>query len=60
MTRRQARAIELDPLYVDVAIRRWEKMTGKQAVLEATGETFAEVEAERVTPSNDEEGQLDG
>jgi DNA modification methylase len=60
MTRRRARAIELDPLYVDVAIRRWEKMTGQQAVLEATGQTFAEVEAERVSPADDEEGQLDG
>jgi len=54
MTRRRARAIELDPLYVDVAIRRWEKMTGKQAMLEATGQTFAEVEADRAPLSDDE------
>ena len=59
-TRRRARAIELDPLYVDVAVRRWEKMTGKQAVLEATGQTFAEVAAERGALSSDEEGLLDG
>jgi len=41
-------------LYVDVAIRRWEKMTGKQAMLEATGQTFAEVEADRAPLSDDE------
>ena len=38
--------IELDPLYVDVIVRRWEKATGKMAVLRATGETFDAV-AER-------------
>ena len=32
-TGRRARAIELDPKYVDVAIRRWEKYTGKTARL---------------------------
>ena len=41
-TGRRARLIELDPLYVDVAIRRWQAMTGKPAVLAATGETFDE------------------
>lgn len=47
-TGRCARGIELDPLYVDVAVRRWQQLTGKTAVLEATGQTFTEVEAERV------------
>jgi DNA modification methylase len=42
-TGRRARAIELDPKYVDVAIRRWEKYTGKTAVLDLWGETFDEV-----------------
>jgi DNA modification methylase len=32
-TGRRARAIELDPRCVDVAIRRWEQYTGKIAVL---------------------------
>jgi DNA modification methylase len=36
--------IELDPLYVDVAIRRWEKLTKRHAVHFATGKTFAETE----------------
>lgn len=40
---RKCLAIELNPAYVDVAIRRWEKTTGKQATLEADGRTFAEV-----------------
>jgi len=31
--RRTCRAIEIDPLYVDTAVRRWEKQTGRQAVL---------------------------
>jgi len=44
---RKCYAIEIEPRYVDVAIRRWEKLTGKQATLEATGQTWAEVAAER-------------
>jgi DNA modification methylase len=34
--------IELDPRYVDVAIRRWEKHTGDKAVHAITGEPFCE------------------
>jgi DNA modification methylase len=30
---RKARVIELDPIYCDVIVNRWEKMTGKKAVL---------------------------
>lgn len=41
-TKRRGYAIELDPLYVDVAIRRLEAETGLTASLAATGETFAE------------------
>jgi hypothetical protein len=40
-------AAELEPLYVDVAVRRWEAFTGKRAVLEETGRTFEDVAAER-------------
>lgn len=47
MTGRAAHAIELNPLYVDVAVRRWQQFTGKAAVLEGDGRTFAEVEAGR-------------
>jgi DNA modification methylase len=48
--RRRARAIELDPLYVDVAIRRWQTYTGEAATMAITGETFAEVEERRGDP----------
>jgi DNA modification methylase len=44
---RRARAIEIDPLYVDVAIRRWQKLTGKQALMDVTGETFEEIAEQR-------------
>jgi len=33
---RKCRAIELEPKYVDVAVKRWEDVTGKKAVLEDT------------------------
>lgn len=52
-TKRVAYGIELEPAYVDVAIRRWETMTGKEAVLADTGQTFAEVAAARAAASND-------
>ena len=44
---RRCFAIEIEPLYVDVAVRRWQKLTGKDAVLESTGKTWAETAAER-------------
>jgi DNA modification methylase len=44
---RHCHAVELDPAYVDVAVLRWQAFTGREAVLEATGTTFAEVRAER-------------
>ena len=47
MTGRTCFACELDPAYVDVAVRRWEEFTGKTAALEATGQTFQEVQDER-------------
>ena len=42
---RRCRAIELEPAYVDVAIRRFEEATEKEATLD--GKTFAEVAEER-------------
>ena len=39
-TGRKARALEVDPTYVDVGVRRWQNYTGKKAVLAASGETF--------------------
>lgn len=42
-TGRRARAIELDPRYVDVAIRRWQQMTGGSAKLVGTDSSFDEL-----------------
>jgi DNA modification methylase len=39
-TGRKARALEIDPNYVDVAVRRWQTYTGKPALLAGSGETF--------------------
>ena len=44
-TGRVARAIELDPLYVDVTIRRWQKITGTPARHTKTGLVFADAGA---------------
>jgi DNA modification methylase len=42
-TGRVARVMEIDPLYVDVTIRRWAKAYGKPALLSGTNQTFADV-----------------
>jgi DNA modification methylase len=42
-TDRRGCMMELDPKYVDTIIRRWQKHTGKQAILESTRKTFDEV-----------------
>ena len=46
-TGRRGYGIEIDPAYCDVVIRRLRAVCGLDAVLEATGQRFAEVEAER-------------
>jgi DNA modification methylase len=47
-TGRRARGIEIDPAYVDVAIRRWQAYSGKNALLAATGQNFDELEEQRM------------
>jgi DNA modification methylase len=42
-TGRRCRAIEIDGLYCDVIVKRWQAMSGHEAILESTGETFARV-----------------
>ena len=44
---RAARLIEYDPAYCDTIIRRYEKVTGKRAILLSTGAVFEDVEDER-------------
>jgi DNA modification methylase len=46
-TGRVCRGVELDPLYVDVIVRRYEAATGAPAVLLETGETFEALAARR-------------
>lgn len=44
---RRGYGLELDPRYVDAAIRRWQAYTRRDAVLKDSGETFDEVSAVR-------------
>ncbi|HEV3500147.1 MAG TPA: DNA methyltransferase [Bradyrhizobium sp.] len=46
-TGRRARLIEIDPLYCDLIVQRWQKFSGKTARLAETNETFDEVKARR-------------
>lgn len=41
-TGRRAFGLEIDPAYVDVAVRRWQDFTKQDAILTATGQTFDE------------------
>lgn len=54
-TGRKGYGIELDPLYVDTAVKRWERLTKQQARL-SNGQTFAEVAMERLGMAPDGEG----
>jgi len=50
-TGRKARTLEIDPLYVDVAVRRWQAFAGKSAILSGSGETFETNEDRRLAKS---------
>lgn len=47
MTGRCCSAIELDPAYVDVAVKRWQSFTGQAAILHGSDASFETVAAER-------------
>jgi DNA modification methylase len=47
-TKRRGAGIELDPLYVDTALRRLAKVTGLIPVLDGDGRTFDEIAAARL------------
>jgi DNA modification methylase len=57
-TGRRARAIELDPKYVDVAVRRWQTKTGRAAIHAETGQPFNDIAARAANPV--EEGRAVG
>lgn len=42
-TGRAGRVIELDPLYVDVAVRRWQRQTGQKAIHQLSNQPFDEI-----------------
>ena len=46
-TKRRGFLIELEPKYVDVAVRRWEVLFGAEARHAENGMTFAEVKRQR-------------
>jgi len=50
-TGRKARTLEIDPVYVDVAVRRWQAYTGKSAVLVGSGDTFETTQDRRIATS---------
>lgn len=47
-TKRRGYALELDPRYVDVGVRRWQDATGKAAVHERSRKTFEATQAQRL------------
>ena len=40
--------IELEPLYIDTTIRRWQELTGKEAIRESDGKSYKELLAEKL------------
>ena len=47
MTGRAIHAIELNPAYIDVAVKRWQDFTGQRARHEESGLTFDGLSQER-------------
>ena len=54
ITARACHAIELNPAYVDVTVKRWEAFTGEKVVLDGNGRSFAAVDADRHGGRHDE------
>ena len=48
-TGRRGHAMEIDPLYIDVAVRRWQRYSGKPARLDGSGATFEDIAEQRRT-----------
>jgi DNA modification methylase len=47
MTGRACLAIDIDPAYVDVAVRRWQAFTGREAVLDGDERSFGQIAVKR-------------
>jgi DNA modification methylase len=47
LTERVCYGMELDPKYVDVVVGRWQSLSGKTAILDGDGRTYAEIKLER-------------
>jgi DNA modification methylase len=54
-TGRRARLIEYDALYCDTTVMRWQSITGKYAILEASGQRFEDCESRIADPAAEEE-----
>jgi DNA modification methylase len=52
---RRVFAMEISPAYVDVAVERWQTETGRDAILEGDGRSFAAVKSERLGADTDVE-----
>jgi DNA modification methylase len=48
-TGRRGYLMELDPLYVDVTIKRYQQFTGEEAIHAETGRSFVQMQAERAS-----------
>jgi ParB-like chromosome segregation protein Spo0J len=53
---RYARVLEIDPHYVDVAVRRWQAFTGRDAIHSEAGCTFEQMSDRRRPPQNRRRG----
>jgi DNA modification methylase len=47
-TRRRCLGMELDPIYVDLVVHRWQAFTGKTAILDGDGRDFEALTQERL------------
>lgn len=52
VAKRRGLAIEIEPKWIDTAVRRWQRLTGRAATLEGEGGTFDEIGAARAQRSN--------
>lgn len=59
LSRRACAGIEISPAYVDVAVDRWQKLTGLEAIHEATGRTFAQLRHARRAEDEGRGGSTD-